>query len=178
MNIPNLLTILRILLVPLIVILLMDGAYAMALAVFVIAGVTDGLDGFLARVLKQKTLLGAYLDPLADKALIASSFITLSILGFIPGWITVIVIARDLVILLGISLLTLLSVSFQIRPAAVSKVTTALQLLTVFFVLVSINLPGNLSSWIVVSLFWLTAFFTILSGFSYIWKGFRMFSPL
>ena len=176
MNIPNLLTILRILLVPLVVILLMDSAYAMALAVFILAGVTDGLDGFLARVLKQKTLLGAYLDPLADKALIASSFITLSILGFIPGWLTVIVIARDLVILLGISLLTILSVSFQIRPVAVSKVTTALQLFTVFFVLLSISFPGRFPPLIVESLFWLTASFTVFSGFFYIKKGFRMFS--
>ncbi|HOP35247.1 MAG TPA: CDP-alcohol phosphatidyltransferase family protein [Syntrophales bacterium] len=177
MNLPNLLTILRILLVPLVVILLMDGAYPMALAVFVLAGVTDGLDGFLARVLHQKTLLGAYLDPLADKALIASSFITLSILGFLPGWLTVIVITRDLVILFGILLLTLLSVSFQIRPVAVSKVTTALQLFTVFYVLTAINLAGSLPPWIMKGLFGLTALFTVLSGFSYIWKGFRMYSP-
>lgn len=176
MNIPNLLTILRILLVPLVVILLMDGAFFAALLVFLLAGITDGLDGFLARVLKQKTLLGAYLDPLADKALIASSFVTLSILGFIPGWLTVLVITRDLMILFGILLLTLLSIPFEINPVAVSKMTTAFQIFTVLLVLVAVNFNREALNPLVEVLFWATAFLTILSGLSYVRKGIGMFS--
>jgi hypothetical protein len=95
MNIPNLITLLRIILVPIIVILLIQGFFLKALIVFVVAGLSDALDGFLARVLHQQTVLGAYLDPIADKALLASSFVTLSILHIIPSWLAVIVISRD-----------------------------------------------------------------------------------
>lgn len=176
MNIPNLLTLLRILLVPLIVILLMDGAYLPALLVFLFAGITDGLDGFLARVLDQKTVLGAYLDPLADKALITSSFVTLSILGSIPGWLTVLVITRDLMILVGISLLALLSIPFEIHPVAVSKLTTAFQIFTVFMVLLMKNIAWESLTPVVEILFWATALLTVLSGLSYIRKGVGMFN--
>lgn len=176
MNIPNLLTLLRILLVPLIVILLMDGAYWPALLVFLFAGITDGLDGFLARLLEQKTLLGAYLDPLADKALIASSFVTLSILGSIPGWLTVLVITRDLMILLGISLLALLSIPFEVHPVAVSKLTTACQIFTVFMVLLMKNIAWESLASAVEFLFWATALLTVLSGLSYVRKGIGMFN--
>ncbi|HUT44622.1 MAG TPA: CDP-alcohol phosphatidyltransferase family protein, partial [Desulfobacterales bacterium] len=113
MNIPNLLTLFRIILVPVTVIFLIKGDFSKALIVFVVACITDGLDGFFARILKQKTILGSYLDPLADKALIASSFITLSVLGVIPSWLTVIIISRDFIILLGISVLSLMSISFE-----------------------------------------------------------------
>ncbi len=80
------------------------------------AGLSDALDGFLARILHQQTVLGAYLDPIADKALLASSFITLSVLHIIPGWLTVIVISRDFIILLGISVLSIMSIPVKIRP--------------------------------------------------------------
>ena len=135
MNIPNLLTLLRIILVPVIVILLIQGLYLKALIVFIVAALSDVLDGFLARILHQQTALGAYLDPIADKALLASSFVTLSVLHVIPGWLTVIVISRDVIILLGISVLSIMSISVKIRPTFVSKITTALQLSTVLMVL-------------------------------------------
>ena len=99
------------------------------------AALSDVLDGFLARILHQQTALGAYLDPIADKALLASSFVTLSVLHDIPGWLTVIVISRDVIILLGISVLSIMSISVKIRPTFVSKITTALQLGTVLMVL-------------------------------------------
>jgi len=174
MNIPNTLTLIRIILVPVFVILLMQGSFSYALLVFVIAGVTDGLDGFLARILKQQTLLGSYLDPLADKALITTAFVALSILDIIPGWLTVIVISRDCIILLGVSVLSLMSVSFEIRPAYVSKATTALQLLTVFLVLISMLMPGYINHMVIVTLSWTTAFFTVVSGFNYIFKGIKI----
>ena len=173
MNIPNTLTLIRIILVPVFVILLMQGSFSYALLVFVIAGVTDGLDGFLARILKQQTILGSYLDPLADKALIATAFVALSILDIIPGWLTVIIISRDCIILLGVSVLSLMSVSFEIRPAYVSKATTVLQLFTVFLVLMSRCLPGYINHMMIETFFWITAFFTVVSGLNYISKGIK-----
>lgn len=173
MNIPNILTLIRIVLVPIFVILLMQGSFLAALAVFVIAGVTDGLDGFLARILRQQTVLGSYLDPLADKALIISSFVILATLEIIPSWLAVVVISRDCIILFGVSVLFLMSVPFEIRPTYVSKATTVLQLLTVFLVLVSKPLPGYANPLVIITLFWATAFFTVVSGFYYIFKGIK-----
>jgi cardiolipin synthase len=173
MNIPNMLTLIRIILVPIFVILVMQGFFSYALAVFVVAGVTDGLDGFLARVLRQQTVLGSYLDPLADKALIITAFVILSILEVIPGWLAVVVISRDCIILFGVSVLFLMSVPFEIRPTYVSKATTVLQLLTILLVLVSKRLPGYAGPIMIVTLFWSTAFFTVVSGFYYIFKGIK-----
>lgn len=174
MNIPNLLTLLRIILVPLIVILLIQGSFLKALIVFILAGISDALDGFLARVLHQQTVLGAYLDPIADKALLASSFITLSVLHIIPGWLTVIVISRDFIILLGISVLSTMSISVQIRPLFVSRVTTALQLITVLMALFTRCQPGAFDGEWLMAIYWLTALFTIISGFSYMARGVAM----
>jgi cardiolipin synthase len=175
MNIPNALTMMRIVLVPVIIILLMQGAYLKALVLFSVSGITDALDGFLARVLKQQTTLGAYLDPIADKALIMSCFITLSVKSAIPGWLTVIVISRDCIILLGIGVLVLLSTTFQIRPSVVSKVTTTLQLLTVFFVLLarSVPMPPGLEV-VLTAFFVVTALFTAASGIDYLFRGVKL----
>lgn len=174
MNIPNLLSLLRLVLVPVVVILLMDGSYLKALIVFGVSGLSDGLDGFLARILKQQTRLGAYLDPIADKALLASSFLTLAILGIIPGWLTVIVISRDCIILLGIAVLSMMSISFEIHPAFVSKVTTMLQLLTILLVLALRGLTDTGAPQWLPLVYWLTAFFTILSGLGYLIRGIRL----
>ncbi len=171
MNIPNLLTLLRIILSPVIVILLIQGAFFKALIAFIVAGITDALDGFLARVLHQQTVLGAYLDPIADKALLASSFITLSVLHIIPGWLTVIVISRDFIILLGISVLSMMSIPVQIKPIFVSRVTTALQLITVLMALTSRSLPGNVNELWLLAVYWITALFTIISGLNYMARG-------
>jgi cardiolipin synthase len=176
MNVPNILTFSRILLAPVIVILLIQASFFKALIVFIVAGITDGLDGFLARVLQQKTVLGAYLDPLADKALILSSFITLSTLGVIPSWLSVIVISRDCIILVGISILALMDVSFEVKPAFVSKVTTTLQLLTIFLALAFKSLSPDFdlhSHHMDDAIYWLTALFTIASGLNYIAVGMR-----
>jgi len=171
MNIPNVLTLCRILLVPVMVIFVIQGRFCEALIVFCAAGVTDALDGFLARIMDQKTVIGAYLDPLADKALVASSFIVLSVLEAIPDWLTVIVISRDLIILVGISVLFFMSVSFDIRPLYMSKATTVLQFSAVFGALLSLCSPGRHPEGIFVTVFWLTAVMTIVSGFVYIAQG-------
>jgi cardiolipin synthase len=174
MNIPNLITLLRIILVPIIVILLIQGFFLKALIVFVVAGLSDALDGFLARVLHQQTALGAYLDPIADKALLASSFLTLSILHIIPSWLAVIVISRDFIILLGISVLSIMSISVEIRPTFISKVTTALQLITVLLALSLQCLPCYVNGIWSLVIYWVTAFFTIISGLNYMARGMEL----
>ena len=171
MNIPNLLTLLRIILVPVIVILLIQGSFLKALIAFGVAALSDVLDGFFARVLHQQTTLGAYLDPIADKALLASSFVTLSVLHIIPAWLSVIVISRDIIILLGILVLSMMSISVKIRPTFVSKITTALQLLTILTVLFDRCMPGSFNVLWKTPLFWLTAFLTVISGLNYMMKG-------
>ena len=105
LNLPNLLSIARIISIPLLIILLIDQLYCWALVVFIGAAVSDAVDGLLARLLHQRTVLGSYLDPAADKLLSASSFITLAILNILPGWLAVIVISRDVIICLGILIL-------------------------------------------------------------------------
>ncbi len=174
MNIPNFLSLSRIILVPLMVIFLIQDSYAKALIIFTIAGLTDALDGTLARMLNKKTELGAYLDPLADKILLATSFVSLSIFGLIPGWLTVIVISRDLIILLGITTLSMMSITYEIKPVFISKITTALQIGTVFLSLfLKIFTFDSIIHDVIKILFWSTALFTILSGMVYIFKGVR-----
>jgi cardiolipin synthase (CMP-forming) len=174
MNIPNFLSLLRIILVPVIVIFLIQGLYAKALIVFVIAGLTDALDGALARFLNKQTELGSFLDPLADKILLSTSFISLAIFGLIPSWLAVIVISRDFIILLGLLILSMMSVTYEIKPVFVSKVTTTLQIATVFFALLLKTVTYYIISydWIVI-LSWLTASFTVFSGLIYIIKGIK-----
>ncbi len=173
MNIPNFLSLLRILLVPVVVIFLIQGSYGKALLIFSLAGATDALDGTLARLLKCQTVLGAYLDPIADKMLLTASFVTLAILGIIPGWLTVIVISRDFIILLGIAVLTIISVPYVIKPAFIGKVTTALQIGTIFLVLSFQIFTYEVGcNWIKI-IFWLTGAFTVASGLIYMIRGIK-----
>jgi cardiolipin synthase len=176
MNIPNFLSLLRIILVPVIVIFLIQDEYAQALIVFSVAGITDALDGMLARILNKQTQLGAFLDPLADKILLSTGFISLSIFGLIPSWLTVIVISRDLIILMGIMTLSMLSVPYEIKPVFISKITTTLQISTVFLALFLKSFTFEMINYaeLVKFLSWLTACFTILSGLVYIFKGIKI----
>lgn len=172
MNIPNFLTIARILLIPLMVIFLLDGELSSAFWVFVVAGITDGLDGFLARVLHQKTDFGAFIDPLADKLLLLTCYISLAVLNFLPKWLAVLVVSRDVLICGGIGVLMLYNRNFAIRPSMISKITTLLQLLTVAFHLGQRHI-GPFLEYRTLIIF-LTAGFTILSGGHYLWRGFRI----
>jgi len=168
-NIPNILTIIRILLVPLFIICLIRDLFVSALIIFAIAGLSDGLDGFIARYFNQRTELGAYLDPIADKLLITSAFVSLAVLKIIPGWLAVIVISRDVLILLGIAIYTITDIAVDIKPSFVSKCTTVAQLSTVVFVL--LNPAASETAMIKYILYWLTAGLSILSGFHYIYRG-------
>jgi cardiolipin synthase len=152
----------------------MQGAFLKALIVLAVSGITDALDGFLARILNQQTVLGAYLDPIADKALLASCFVTLSIKDVIPGWLTVIVISRDFIILVGIAILTIMSIPYEIRPSFVSKITTALQLFTVLFFLLFRIAPAFIDYRWLIALQWITALFTIISGLNYMVRGIKL----
>ncbi len=173
MNLPNLLTILRILLTPLLVIFLINERFDLAFVVFAAAGVSDGLDGFLARVMKQKTRIGAILDPIADKALLASAYVTLAVMGLVPNWLAVTVISRDLIIVLGVLVLLLFQSGIEIHPTIISKLTTLFQLLTVFIVLFSTVTHLELER-VLFGCYVVTAILTIASGLDYIYKGVAM----
>lgn len=169
MNLPNALTLIRILLIPFFVILLISKSFYGALITFVIAGITDAVDGFLARIWHQRTDLGSYLDPIADKLLLASAFVTLAILGIVPYWLTVIVMSRDILIATGFWVLTMMDHKPAIKPRYTSKVTTVFQILTIIWALLSVLNLGLGSLFPV--LIGLTAFFTIISGIHYIYIG-------
>jgi cardiolipin synthase len=124
-SLANWITLIRIILIPWFTILLINGALNQALWVFLAAAVSDALDGFVARVFSQKTRLGSFLDPIADKLLLSTAFITLAVLNQIPGWLTVIVISRDVVIVVGVAILFLNQLHLDIKPSIVSKLTTA-----------------------------------------------------
>lgn len=168
-NIPNTLTLLRILLTPLFAICLIRHLLVAALLVFVVAALTDGLDGFVARVFRQKTTLGAYLDPTADKLLLATAFVTLAIQRLIPSWLTVIVITRDILILFGVALFNIMEKKFEARPSILSKITTVAQLAAVCSVLVGFSTSKIAEAqW---PLFWFAGVMTVASGFQYIYRG-------
>jgi cardiolipin synthase len=172
MTIPNLLTIGRILLTPLLAWLLIRKSIKPAFFVFFIAGLTDALDGLLARFLNQKSRLGSLIDPFADKFLLVTSFILLWNIGQIPFWLVSITVGRDLVILGGFLVLAVCGVKFEIRPLVSSKLTTLFELATVFFLLGKPML--ELRAWMYMSLFLATAGFSILSGVRYTLNGLSM----
>ena len=171
-NIPNALTIVRLLLTPLFVILLIRNQLKPALAVFLLAGISDGLDGMIARWFDQRTVLGAYLDPVADKALLMSAYICLGISGLIPAWIAVVVLSRDILIVIGIAILSLTEKKYSVQPSKVSKCTTAVQLTTVVTALL-FAITGGLSA-LLIALIWLTAALTVISGLHYIFMGMKI----
>ncbi len=168
-SIPNILTVVRILLTPLFVILLIKDLFPLALLVFAVAGISDGLDGFIARYFNQRTALGAYLDPTADKLLLVSAFISLAVLGVLPSWVSVVVIARDVIIILGIAILMLTEKKYAVQPTIVSKCTTTSQIILVMLTLFD---PGRtMMASLHFVMLWVTAILTILSGLHYIYIG-------
>lgn len=175
LNLPNLITICRILLVPVFAIFILEDKIAMACIVFLVAGISDGLDGFLARILQQKTVLGALLDPLADKLLLTTAFIFLAMTEKVPPWISVIVVSRDILILGGIALLILFSKTPAIRPTFLSKCTTFFQLITVLYFL-TVGLVVHEIIYVTHLLLYITCFFTVISGIHYITVGLKVWN--
>src|SRR5215475_16096444 len=132
---PNLLTLTRLIFVPFVVVAIQQQKYTLTLVIFVAAGVTDGLDGLLARVLKQKTTLGQYLDPIADKLLLSTMFLMLSIAHIIRWPVTILVFSRDIIILIVCTLLYATGTMKVFRPSLFGKANTAMQILSVFVAL-------------------------------------------
>ncbi len=176
MNLPNFLTLVRIFLTPLLVIFLINDRYTHALMVFAVAGVTDGLDGFLARVLHQKTRLGAILDPIADKTLLSSAYVTLAITRQVPSWFAVVVISRDLIIVAGVLILFLTVGSIDIKPTIVGKMTTFFQLITALAILSkTVFKEPNIA---LDGLYVFTTILTVFSGLQYVMQGFKIWSQV
>ncbi|MGH9361699.1 MAG: CDP-alcohol phosphatidyltransferase family protein [Thermoanaerobaculia bacterium] len=171
LTIPNVLTLLRMGLVPLFIIAVLDGHAERALLIFLVAGLTDALDGFIARFWNQRSLLGAYLDPIADKLLLVSAWVVLSIPSLakavtIPLWVTVLVIARDVLIVI-VGLIFYLAMDVKRFPISLlSKATTALQVTTLALVLSS-GLWARLVP-VAEALVYVVAVFTLLSGLDYL----------
>jgi len=172
LTIPNVITLIRILLTPIFIIFLIQGHYLRALVVFLLAGVSDLADGLIARVWQQKSRLGSYLDPLADKILMAASFVTLSIYRQIPPWLTVVVLSRDVVLGLGVLIFRLADIPLIVRPSLAGKWTTTLQVTTVGLVL--LNKIWPISPLVLVAFFWFTGFLTAISGIQYLYNGIQM----
>jgi cardiolipin synthase len=168
-NIPNILTVLRILITPVFVIFLIRDLHGYALLLFVFAGISDGLDGLIARMFDQRSELGAVLDPIADKLLLTAAYLSLGILKDIPGWLAVVVISRDVLIVTGIAVLTFSGIRFDIRPSLISKWTTVVQILTVAVTLLELRFQGAATLWRI--LCWTTVGMTVLSGLHYTYLG-------
>jgi cardiolipin synthase len=128
MTIPNLITVARLFLVPLIIVMIVNARWDAAFVIFVVAGISDAVDGFLAKHCGMASELGAWLDPIADKALIVSIYITLAIVGVVPIWIVILVVARDLMIVAAVILSWLMARPVTIAPLVVSKLNTAAQI--------------------------------------------------
>lgn len=172
MTVPNLVTTIRIILAPVFIIYIINDQLLTGLIVIVICGVTDGVDGLIARLFNQKSKLGTYLDPLADKIVLVSAFVALTVRGFLPSWLTVMVISRDIMILLGVLVLLLYGLKLNIRPPISSKVTTCLQ----FIALIAVLFKEFISSFAgyYPYLFYITALFTIISFLQYLHYWFKM----
>ena len=172
LNAPNFLTLLRIVAIPCFLILLEDQRWGEALAVFVAAGITDGLDGAIARLTHTKTTFGAYLDPAADKMLLVSAFIALGFMHAVPRWLVVLVLSRDAVIVLGYFLLFMLTQqTMEVQPTVSGKLSTFLQLFAVAMVLVGLMRPGLISPLFAQTVFFTSGCVTATAGIQYMYRG-------
>lgn len=167
-HIPNLLTVLRIVATPVIVILLKYELFPQALLVFVLAGVSDGLDGYIAKRFNYQSRLGAILDPVADKLLLVTCFIVLTVMTYLPFWLLVVVAFREIVIVGGYLLLATLEDEVKMSPTLVSKLNTVLQICLVAAVLIQLGF-GLTLGYAVPSLVVMVAVTSVLSGIHYVW---------
>lgn len=170
--VPNTLTILRIASVPFLMILLFNQQYSIALLLFLLAGVSDALDGFLAHRYNCVTKLGERLDPVADKCLLVTSFIMLSYLNHIPFWLVVVVVFRDVLIIGGVILLMLMHGKVEIKPLLISKLNTFLQIALVLIILLHLGYP-LMPHFDLMWAYIIVATITVFSGCAYIWQGLR-----
>lgn len=182
-NLANGLTVARVLLVPVFAYLLIEGRFRYALLVFAACGISDTLDGLLARWLRQRTLLGFFLDPIADKILMATSFVVLAIVNVVPAWLTILIVSRDLFILVGSVLILLLLGTEEIAVTGPGKLNTSIQIVTVLYFLSVRAFPGMLERvspgiepLLTGAIVMICAASTALSGLQYMAIGIRKIS--
>lgn len=169
MNLPNYITLLRVILIPFFINLMIYGYYREGLIVFVAACITDALDGMIARLTNTKTELGAFLDPMADKLLIISAFVTLVLLDMLPVWLVIIVVSRDIILVLGSIAIYFTGHPFRAQPSIIGKATTLFQFIVVTLSLVLKNFGTEMG--LMTILHWTTAGFTVASGIQYVMRG-------
>jgi cardiolipin synthase len=172
LTIPNAITLARLCAVPAAVWLVVQARLDLAFWVFVAAGISDGLDGWLARVRNARSRIGALLDPLADKALLVSIYVTLAAIGVLPDWLAILVVFRDVLILGGVALFTVMGQPPPIQPLLVSKANTVLQIALAALALL---LAGyGLDGWgLLAALVWAVALSTVASGAAYVLRAAR-----
>jgi len=168
-NLPNILSFARLLSVPVAIMLMLDGRFALCFWIFVAAGVTDAVDGWIAKTFNARTEFGAYLDPLADKALVVSTYVMLGWLGHIPGWLVVLVVFRDVLIIGGAMVAYVILGDFHSRPLWISKINTAVQIALVGMVLARLGIAVG-HPVIDQVLVHVAAATTVLSGAAYLWQ--------
>jgi cardiolipin synthase (CMP-forming) len=166
-NIPNFITLARMLMTPLAVMTIISQRFLPAFLIFILAGVSDGIDGFIAKRFDLRTELGAYLDPLADKALLISIYVSLAIYAGLPAWIAITVVSRDVMILMAVLISWLLDKPVEIRPVWVSKLNTFAQITLAGFAL-GVRAYGLDQQPLQTALEWMVAATTIASGGVYI----------
>jgi len=171
-NLPNILTLTRILLLPFFVAALIYNQYQYALIIFIAASITDILDGFIARITKQITDFGKILDPVADKFFLVTSFILMSSIGLIPKWLAIIVISKDLIVVTGSVILYFVTHKLNIEPSILGKASSASQFFLVGMVLFYCNLAETIS--VPLPVFFIVAAFTSLAGIHYVYKGLKI----
>jgi cardiolipin synthase len=177
-NVPNLISLLRLAAVPVVVWLILNDRIAAAMWLFVAAGVSDAIDGYLARIWHQRTRLGAYLDPLADKMLLVCVFVTLGHVGKMDNWLVILVVSRDVMIVGGVLLLFLLDQRVEVSPSFVSKANTTVQIAFAALVLARHGLQLTGAGWasaIEIGTYAVAAT-TLLSGAHYVVVGIRHMS--
>ena len=172
MNIPNSITLGRIVLVPLIVWLIITHEMLAAFVLFLLAGLSDAADGFLAKRYGWHSELGAYLDPIADKALLVSIYVTLGFAGHLPVWLVIAVVSRDILIVGAVVLSWMLSRPLSMQPLLISKANTLSQIVLAGLVLAELGLGLGLHKLVNV-LVWVTGTLTILSAAAYFWAWLR-----
>lgn len=171
-NLPNILTLTRILLLPVFAATLIYQEYKIALMVYVLASITDFLDGLIARIKKQMTYFGSILDPVADKFFLITSFVLMSVSGLVPKWLTIAVISKDVIVLAGCIILYFVTHSLKVEPSFSGKLATACQFILIGLVLLVLNTNGAMQ--IHAAFFIFVALITGISGIHYIYKGLKI----
>lgn len=167
-NLPNVISLVRIALVPPFVMALLDERYFTALLLFGVAGLSDALDGYLAKRHGWKSRLGSILDPLADKILLVTAYVTLAWLDHLPGWLVAVIVGRDAMIMGGALVYHYTIRRFDLAPTWISKVNTALQITLVLAVMLKLSILP-LPEWSIAGLVYLVLTFTLWSWLDYVW---------